>query len=548
MPSTPAWYSRWWTALLKGLRAPDPSLGPPMLGAPGIFWPQHGDASAYAALYKVQPHVRTVVDFLAMQLGQLGIHVFRRLSDTDRVRVNDHPLALLLKSPNEGTTRAVWLGQMVHDLGVFGNAYSVKLRPQNRLSLYRVPAGQMQAHGDLLPRVYTWALGDGRVLTLDAADVFHLRLYNPDDAVMGLSPLETLRRTLAEETAATEYRAWFWQNGAKLSGWIARPKEAPRWTPEQREQFRTEWRAFQGPANAGKSPVLEDGMEFNPVNMTARDAELIEARKLTREEVAAAYHVPPAMIGILEAQGYGSLREQHRALYQDTLGPLIALWEGEIERQLLSEFSDDDVYVQFNINEKLQGSFEEEVTAMSSAVGSPWMSRNEARARQNLPRVNEQAFDVPVTRLDIANANGEVVPIRDRAETAGVLIRAGFAPDDVLRIVGLPPMEHLGMPPVTVQPEPSTAAPTATGPILIPPDLEPFAQRLEHALRALPEALAAQLPPPAPSAAARRFIRGTKGHVVAVEDRTADGDLIERRVPVRDDQGRVTDLVPEEVS
>ena len=72
---------------------------------------------------------------------------------------------------------------------------------------------------------------------------------------------------------------------------------------------------------------------------------------------------------------------------------MVALIEGEIERQLLVEFSDsEDIYVQANINEKLQGSFEEEQQALVAATGSPYMARNEARARLNLPRVNDAAL------------------------------------------------------------------------------------------------------------------------------------------------------------
>ena len=200
--------------------------------------------------------------------------------------------------------------------------------------------------GDLVPRAYVWTLPDGHTLTLPASEVVHLREYNPEDPIVGLSRLETLRKLLDEQTAATTYMHWFWSNGAKLAGWISRPKDAPRWNEQQRKQFGDEWRGFQGPQNAGKTAVLEDGMAFNPVTATARDSELTAARKLTREEVAAAFHVPPAMLGIMEAQGYGSIREQHKALYQDTLGPVVALIEGEIERQLLVEFCDsDDIYV-----------------------------------------------------------------------------------------------------------------------------------------------------------------------------------------------------------
>jgi len=53
----------------------------------------------YAALYRMQPNVRTCVDFLARNIAQLGLHVFRRVSETDRVRLRDHPLAMVLGRP-----------------------------------------------------------------------------------------------------------------------------------------------------------------------------------------------------------------------------------------------------------------------------------------------------------------------------------------------------------------------------------------------------------------------------------------------------------------
>jgi HK97 family phage portal protein len=395
----------WWAALLEWLRpAQAAEAGPP----PPWFWALAGttpySATTYARLYRTQPHVRTVVDFLASQLGQLGIHVYRRISDTDRVRVHGHPLAELLRAPNMSTSRYRWISELVMDYGIFGNGYAVKVRRPGRLELYRVPATQMAPQGDLVPRLYTWTLPSGQPLPLLPSEVFHLRQYDPEDPIVGLSPLETLCKLLLEEQAATEYRSFFWRNAARMSGIIQRPKDAPRWTDQQRDTFRKDWRRFyQGPRNAGKTVVLEDGMEFNAITSSARDSQLIETRKLTREEVAAAYHVPPAMIGIVESQGYGSLREQHRALYQDTLGPYVALLEGELQLQLMPEFSDtEDIYVQFNINEKLQGSFDEEAQALQSSVGSPYMSRNEARARLNLPKIADPAFDVPVTRLDVA--------------------------------------------------------------------------------------------------------------------------------------------------
>jgi hypothetical protein len=60
----------------------------------------------------------------------------------------------------------------------------------------------------------------------------------------------------------------------------------------------------------------------------------------------------------------------------------------EIELQLLpdSRRHQPNVYVEFNLAEKMKGSFEEQATSLQTAVGAPWMTRNEARARQNLRR------------------------------------------------------------------------------------------------------------------------------------------------------------------
>jgi HK97 family phage portal protein len=370
---------------------------------PGLaFAPLPPSAQTYTQLYRTQPEVRTVIDFLARNIAQIGLHVFRRISDTDRVRIADHPLALLLKSPNPATARYRLFESTMIDLGIHYNAYWLKMRERNRLQLVRVPPEQIYPVGHLLPTGYRWTWPDGQRWELPPSEIVHFRGYDPDNPLMGLSPLETLRRLLAEERASVEYRGAFWRNAARLAGVILRPQTAPSWTPEKREQFKDDWAAFySGAANAGKSPVLEDGMSYQPMTATARDSQLVESRKLTREEVAAAYHVPLPMVGILDHATFSNIREQHKQLYQDCLGPWLVMLEEDIELQLLPEFTDsEDVYTEFNISEKLKGSFEEQTASLRVGTGAPFLTRNEARARLNLPRIPEAEFDKPVTNLN----------------------------------------------------------------------------------------------------------------------------------------------------
>ena len=389
------------------------------------WWPIHrhgrvrlyNDYTAdYATIYKTQPNVRTCVDFLARNIAQLGLHVFRTVSDTDRERLRDHPLAQVIARPlppEHKVTRYRLIETLLGDLGVFFNAYWLKIR-QDALpvGLLRIPPQYVSVAGGLVPSLYEIQM-PGLRWDIAPEDIVHFRGYSAESAVSGLSPLETLRRVLAEEHAAGDYREHFWQNAARMHGVLERPIESPEWSVEARQRFKQEFEAlYSGGESSGKTAILEEGMTWRQVEFNAQESEYMAGRKLTREECARAYHIPPPMVGILDHATFSNITEQTKMLYRDTLGPWLAMIEEEIELQLLPEFGDiDGVYVEFNIEQKLAGSFEEQTAALQSAVGRPWMTANEARARVNLPGLEEG--DTLVTPLNVLTG-GQANP-RDTA-------------------------------------------------------------------------------------------------------------------------------------
>jgi phage portal protein BeeE len=56
-----------------------------------------------------------------------------------------------------------------------------------------------------------------------------------------------------------------------------------------------------------------------------QQAAVVEFRKLTREEVAAVFDIPPVLLGILDRATFSNVEELHLAFYQDTLGPWTTL-------------------------------------------------------------------------------------------------------------------------------------------------------------------------------------------------------------------------------
>lgn len=379
---------------------------------PWSMWPQRQSVRLYdsynydyATLYRTQPNVRVCVDFLARNIAQLGLHTFRRVSDTDRERLRDHGLAQLLAQPLPPTFKVTTyrlIESMMSDLGIYFNSYWLKLRQDGQLyGLLRVPPVYMKPVGGLVISEYEMNVL-GKVKKFAPDEVVHFRGYNPENPLDGLSPLETLRRTLAEEHEAGDYRQHFWRNAARMGGVIKRPATAPEWSDTARNRFLADFeQLYSGGTNSGKTAVLEDGMEWQQNTFTAQESEYLAGRKLTREECARSYHIPLPLVGILDHATFSNVKEQHKHLYQDSLGPWLAMIEQDIEMQLLPEWPDSNgVYVEFNIAEKLAGSFEEQVQAIQASVGRPWMSGDEARARFNLPAMGGDMAR-PVTPLNV---------------------------------------------------------------------------------------------------------------------------------------------------
>lgn len=363
----------------------------------------------YAEIWKQQPQVRTVVGFLSRNIAQLGLHVFKRVSDIDRERVTDHPLSQLLSRPNGYTTPYRFVESLVADMAIFDNAYWLKVKPKadQNAGLIRLDPTQVTVAGDSPYAPERYKVGKQE---FKPEDVVHFRGYNPADARQGVSPMETLRTILAEDYQAAKYREQLWRNGARTAGYLERPAGAPQWTADGKERFRAGWQAqYVGDGSrAGGTPILEDGMRYVPAATSPKDAQYVESRKLTREEVTAAFHIPLTLVGLLDNATYSNMNEQHKIMYQDTLGPWLNMIQQEIALQLIPDFdTSGDLYAEFNIAEKLRGSFEEQSSQLQTAVGAPYMTRNEARARLNLSQVPEG--DELITPLNVV-VGGQASP------------------------------------------------------------------------------------------------------------------------------------------
>lgn len=386
------------------------------LGLPAIMEITNDHFVSYERMWKTQPALRTVVEFIARNVAELPLDVYRRSGETDRRKLPDHPLARLLGDPWPGSkwTKYRLINWTVQEWSIYNSAFWIKGQAPNGMrGVLPVPRRFIEPIGDNLffPDAYRLT-GTKGYRDLPPDQVVHFWGYNPDNPRDGWSPVETLRQILAEEYQASLYREQMWRNGARIAGYISRPEKAPRWSPTARERFKSEWSAYSSDMAAGSTPILEDGMAWHEGGITPKDAQYVESRRLTREEVASAFHIDPAMLGLSASANQSSLPELRQMLYGDALGPLLEMLQQDIEQQLLSDMEGSRAtYVEFNLRKKMQGSFEAQAAAVSASVGAPWMTRNEARALFNLP--DEKNGGELITPLNVAT--GGLASPRDTA-------------------------------------------------------------------------------------------------------------------------------------
>ena len=387
-----------------------------------------GDASTQvlnmtaAELYRTQDNLRAVVDFLSNNLAQLPLKVYTRNGENDRERDRDSDAAKVLWRPNDYQTQFEFIRALCTEYFIFGCVY-VWVVPnvvkEGGYDIHIIPTdwingSKKSPYGPTLIKVKTKA--ENQEVEIPSSEWVQFRTYSPGAPGGYISPISALKQTLYEQVESGKFRRQLWRSSGRLNAQIVRPKDVAPWTDEQRKNFATAFReAWSGAGSkAGSIPLMEDGMEIKPFSTSFKEYEWAQSVTLSRESVAAAYRINPSLVWHSNTQTYASAKDNARALYAECLGPDIQMIQQRINAFLLPMIGADQykTYVEFDLQEKLKGSFEEQAAIMQTATGRPWMMVDEARAYMNLPKLPNGQGEGLVIPLNV-EVNGKPNPGND---------------------------------------------------------------------------------------------------------------------------------------
>ena len=392
-------------------------------------------------LYATQSNLHAVVSFLSSSVAQLPLKVYTRAGEAARQRDRTSAAARLLWLPNPDQTSYEFIEGLLTEYFLMGSVFVWVLPDAESESGYQLRIIPREwivnttSSTNYAPDKIRISSKSGNVVEVPRDMFVQFRMYNPGNPGGYQSPISALKQTLTEQVSADKFRTEIWRSSGRFNAYLTRPANVQPWDENQRKAFLTAFREGwgKGGENSGKMPLLEDGMEIKPYAFNAKEAQYAETKQLSREDVAAAYHVNPSLIWHTSTQTYASAKDNARALYADCLGPTLQMIQQRINAFLLPMIgADPNTYVEFYLDEKLKGSFEERASILQSAVGGPWLTRNEARADNNMPPI--EGGDQLIVPLNVTEG-GQASPQDTHMQTySGCSCQKHKSREDLIRL------------------------------------------------------------------------------------------------------------------
>lgn len=399
----------WWPHLAQAMAGNANTTGRPVTPATAV-----GSTAVWAA-----------VRIISESIATLPLRVYER-RDGGRVIATEHPLYPILHDrPNPRQTAVEYREQQLASLLLWGNAYTwidrwPSGRPRNLWPIRpdRVTVRiDVATENDPVPSlVYVVSTHDGGQRVYAADDILHVRGLS-SDGLMGLSPIAVHRDAVGLEQAEREFAGRFFGNNGRPGGVL---KVAGRLSNDAAVRLKQSWEtAHRGLENAHRVAVLEEGIEWQSMGMPLQDAQFVEQRRFSIEEIARIFRVPLHLMGDLQRATYSNIEHQSIEFVVHTIRPWCVRLE-QAYATLLYPSERQALYVEHSVDALLRGDIKSRYDAYAVARQWGWLSVNEIRALENLNSVGVDG-DSLIQPLNFGPMAGPV-PLPDQQPAIRALV------------------------------------------------------------------------------------------------------------------------------
>jgi HK97 family phage portal protein len=338
------------------------------------------------------------VRLIAEDIASLPLFVYRRLKPQGREKATSHPAYRLLHDePNPEMTAMVWEETEVGHVLTWGNCYSEKefdaAGQVIRLWPLRPDRMAVDRYAGTDRRRYKYRLPDGTIVELPARNVFHVPGFG-FDGLVGYSRISMARRAIESAIVLEEYGLRTFANNAEPGVTLKHPGKLSK--PAKVELAEAWDKAHRGLSNAQRTAVLEEGMSIEKMGFPPEDAQFLDSRRFSVEEIARWLRLSPHKLSDHSRSTFNNIEEMSIDHVVGTLRPIAVRFEQQINKDILA--GDPGYYAEHLLDALLRGKTLERAQANQIRRLNGVLNADEWREQDNinpLPDGQGQTYIVP---------------------------------------------------------------------------------------------------------------------------------------------------------
>lgn len=320
------------------------------------------------------------------------IHTYRIGEGGSPERNESHPAALLLSlRPNPRMSRTAFWRRVYSQMLLRGNGYAWIERRLNGQPLALWPVPYERTRVDLMSdgaARYEMVLDDQTIVRAHQDDVLHIpgSTVQDWDGLRWRTPMQAMAASVGIGLAADQYAQSYFDNDATPPTYITYPNKFQA-GPGQGDDIRAYWQRTFGGRNRHTGPaILDQGGEVKQLDLTAEDAQLLETRRFSVEDIGRIFGVPRFLLGMDETSWGSGIEALGIGFVQYTMDPHFVAVQDEVNWKLFGTSKHEAAYDRDAlIRGDVKARAEADRAALGGSAGPGWATVNDIRRARNMP-------------------------------------------------------------------------------------------------------------------------------------------------------------------
>lgn len=327
------------------------------------------------------------VRVIAETIATLPLFLYK-VKGNNKVKAREHNLySILHDAPNLECTSVSFFESLITQILLTGNGFAeiIKDNFNNILELHILDANKIRVYRDNYNNIVYEYNDDGKIISLSKRQVLHIAGLGWN-GIIGYSPIALMRRQIATGIYQDNFALDFFSNGVKKVPILSHPNRISKEAKESmKESFRKSW--------DNGIVVLEEGITVNPITMNLSDAQFLESRRFSVEEICRIFRVPPHLIGDLSRSTNNNIEHQSIEFVTHTIRPWCVRIERALNNFLLNIKEKGKYTIEFMLDGLLRGDTLTRQQSNQIKLNNGILTRNQWRQQENMNEVEDEYGD-----------------------------------------------------------------------------------------------------------------------------------------------------------